>query len=98
METTPTFFIRDVHNFPDLNRAVKRDPYTGMRNLQNIWDFWTLLPECFHQTTIVMSDRGIPDGFRHMNFFGNILIQCITQITKEFELSSVLKQNKESRI
>jgi catalase len=23
---TPTFFIRDVHNFPDLNRAVKRDP------------------------------------------------------------------------
>jgi hypothetical protein len=29
---TPTFFIRDVHNFPDLNRAVKRDPYTGMRS------------------------------------------------------------------
>ncbi|MFR2648135.1 MAG: catalase, partial [Blautia coccoides] len=22
---TPTFFLRDVHNFPDLNRAVKRD-------------------------------------------------------------------------
>ncbi|MEG2144676.1 MAG: catalase, partial [Oscillospiraceae bacterium] len=26
---TPTFFIRDVHNFADLNRAVKRDPKTG---------------------------------------------------------------------
>ena len=67
---TPTFFIRDVHNFPDLNRAVKRDPMTGMRSAQNNWDFWTLLPECFHQTTVVMSDRGIPDGFRHMHFYG----------------------------
>lgn len=67
---TPTFFVRDVHNFPDLNRAVKRDPRTGMRSAQNNWDFWTLLPETFHQRTIVMSDRGIPDGFRHMHFFG----------------------------
>jgi len=67
---TPTFFLRDVHNFPDLNRAVKRDPYTGMRSAQNNWDFWTLLPECFHQVTVVMSDRGIPDGFRHMHLFG----------------------------
>ena len=67
---TPTFFIRDVHNFPDLNRAVKRDPRTGMRSAQNNWDFWTLLPETFHQRTVVMSDRGIPDGFRHMHFYG----------------------------
>lgn len=67
---TPVFFLRDAHNFPGLNRAVKRDPYTGMRNAQNNWDFWTLLPECFHQLTVVMSDRGIPDGFRHMHFYG----------------------------
>ena len=67
---TPTFFIRDVHNFPDLNRAVKRDPFTGMRSAQNTWDFWTLLPETFHQRTIVMSDRGIPASFRHMHVFG----------------------------
>lgn len=67
---TPTFFIRDVHNFSDLNRAVKRDPRSGMRSAQNNWDFWTLLPETFHQTTIVMSDRGIPASFRHMHFFG----------------------------
>ncbi len=67
---TPTFFIRDTHNFPDLNRAVKRDPKTGRRSAQNNWDFWTLLPECFHQITVVMSDRGIPATFRHMHFFG----------------------------
>lgn len=67
---TPTFFIRDVHNFSDLNRAVKRDPRTGRRSAQNNWDFWTLLPETFHQTTIVMSDRGIPASFRNMHVFG----------------------------
>ena len=67
---TPTFFVRDVHNFPDLNRAVKRDPYTGMRSAQNNWDFWTLLPETFHQRTVVMSDRGIPASFRHMHVYG----------------------------
>ena len=67
---TPTFFIRDVHNFSDLNRAVKRDPHTGRRSAQNNWDFWTLLPECFHQITITMSERGIPASFRNMNFYG----------------------------
>ncbi|NLP48399.1 MAG: catalase [Clostridiales bacterium] len=67
---TPTFFLRDVHNFADLNRAVKRDPRTGMRSAQNNWDFWTMLPESFHQRTITMSDRGIPASFRHMHFYG----------------------------
>lgn len=67
---TPVFFLRDMMHFPDLNRAVKRDPRTGMRSAQNNWDFWTLLPETFHQTTVVMSDRGIPASYRHMHFFG----------------------------
>lgn len=68
---TPVFFIRDAHNFPDLNRAVKRDPRTNLRFAQNNWDFWTLLPECFHQITVVMSDRGIPASYRHMHLFGS---------------------------
>lgn len=67
---TPTFFIRDVHNFSDLNRAVKRDPKTGRRSAQNNWDFWTLLPETFHQRTITMSERGIPASFRNMHIYG----------------------------
>src|SRR5690606_15000780 len=37
----------------------------------NNWDFWTLLPESLHQVTIVMSDRGIPRGYRHMHGFGS---------------------------
>nr|WP_276574981.1 catalase [Pseudomonas tohonis] len=68
---TPVFFLRDPLKFPDLNHAVKRDPRTGMRSAQNNWDFWTSLPEALHQVTIVMSDRGIPDGYRHMHGFGS---------------------------
>jgi catalase len=31
------------------------------------WDFWTLSPESAHQVTILMSDRGVPKGYCHMN-------------------------------
>ncbi|HVK51304.1 MAG TPA: catalase [Pseudoxanthomonas sp.] len=68
---TPVFFVRDPRKFPDLNKAVKRDPRTGMRSATNNWDFWTSLPEALHQVTIVMSDRGIPATFRHMHGFGS---------------------------
>lgn len=68
---TPVFFLRDPLKFPDLNHAVKRDPRTNMRSADNNWDFWTSLPEALHQVTIVMSDRGIPESYRHMDGFGS---------------------------
>lgn len=68
---TPVFFFRDPLKFPDLNRAVKRDPGTNLRDPENNWGFWTNLPEALHQVTIVMSDRGIPASYRHMHGFGS---------------------------
>nr|QDL90314.1 catalase [Trypanosomatidae sp. Fi-14] len=68
---TPVFFFRDPKKFVDLNHAIKRDPRSGLRNATFKWDFWTLLPEALHQVTITMSDRGIPDGYRHMHGFGS---------------------------
>ena len=35
------------------------------------WDFWTLSPESAHQVTILMSDRGIPASWRHMDGFSS---------------------------
>jgi catalase len=35
------------------------------------WDFWTKNPASLHQITILFSDRGTPDGFRHMDGFGS---------------------------
>jgi catalase len=68
---TPVFFHRDPLKFPDLNRAVKRDPRTNLRDPENNWGFWTGLPEALHQVTITMSERGIPRSYRHMHGFGS---------------------------
>lgn len=76
---TPVFFLRDPLRFPDLNRAVKRDPKTNMRNATNNWDFWTSLPEALHQVTITMSDRGIPLSYRHMNGYGSHTFSLINK-------------------
>ena len=35
------------------------------------WDFITLRPETTHQVCFLFSDRGIPDGYQHMNGYGS---------------------------
>lgn len=81
---TPVFFLRDPRKFPDLNKAVKRDPRTNMRSARNNWDFWTSLPEALHQVTIVMSDRGIPASYRHMHGFGSHTYSFINENNERF--------------
>jgi catalase len=36
-----------------------------------MWDFWSKAPESLHQVTMLFSDRGTPDGYRHMDGFGS---------------------------
>ncbi|MFA7665806.1 MAG: catalase [Burkholderiaceae bacterium] len=81
---TPVFFFRDPLKFPDLNHAVKRDPRTNLRSARNNWDFWSSLPEAFHQVTIVMSDRGIPASYRHMHGFGSHTFSFINAGNERF--------------
>ncbi|MDX3896145.1 catalase [Pusillimonas sp.] len=88
---TPVFFFRDPLKFPDLNHAVKRDPRTGMRSAQNNWEFWTGLPEALHQVTIVMSDRGIPVGFRNMHLFGSHTFSFINADNERFWVKFTFK-------
>jgi catalase len=68
---TPVFFVRDASKFQDFIHSQKRLPDTGMRSNEMQWDFWTLSPESAHQVTILMSDRGVPRTYRHMNGFGS---------------------------
>lgn len=35
------------------------------------WDFLTLRKESTHQVMFLFSDRGTPDGYRHMNGYGS---------------------------
>jgi catalase len=81
---TPVFFIRDPLKFSDLNHAVKRHPKTNLRNPHGNWDWWTLLPESLHQVTIIMSDRGLPDGYRHMHGFGSHTFSFINAENERF--------------
>jgi catalase len=68
---TPVFFIRDPLKFSDFIHTQKRDPQTNLKSPTMMWDFWSLSPESLHQVTILFSDRGTPDGFRHMNGYGS---------------------------
>jgi catalase len=68
---TPIFFMRDPSKFQDFIRSQKRRADNGMRDHEMQWDFWTLSPESAHQVTFLMSDRGIPRTYRHMNGYGS---------------------------
>src|SRR3954470_19829074 len=68
---TPVFFVRDALKFPDFIHTQKRHPKTNMRSPTAMWDFWSLSPESLHQVTILMSDRGLPQSYRHVDGFGS---------------------------
>ncbi len=68
---TPVFFIKDPKKFSDFIHTQKRDPYTNCKSATMMWDFWSLNPESLHQVTILMSGRGTPYGYRHMDGFGS---------------------------
>lgn len=68
---TPVFFIKDAKKFPDFIHTQKRDPKTNLKSPTMMWDFWSLNPESLHQIMILFSDRGTPDGHRHMNGYGS---------------------------
>ncbi|XP_030056646.1 catalase [Microcaecilia unicolor] len=68
---TPIFFIKDPFMFPSFIHTQKRNPQTHLKDPDMVWDFWTLRPESLHQVFFLFSDRGIPDGHRHMNGYGS---------------------------
>jgi catalase len=68
---TPIFFVRDPSKFQDFIHSQKRLPDTNLRSNDMQWDFWTLSPESAHQVSFLMSDRGTPRTWRHMNGYGS---------------------------
>ncbi|MDO9265950.1 MAG: catalase [Sulfurimonas sp.] len=81
---TPVFFVRDPQKFPDFIHTQKRDPRSNLRSNTAAWDFWSLSPESLHQVTILMSDRGLPKGFRHVNGFGSHTYSLINEQNERF--------------
>lgn len=68
---TPIFFLRDPFLFPSFIHTQKRNPQTHLKDPDMFWDFISLRPETTHQVCFLFSDRGTPDGYRHMNGYGS---------------------------
>lgn len=68
---TPVFFIKDPKKFSHFIHTQKRDPKTNCKSPTMMWDFFSLNPESLHQVLILMSDRGTPFSYRHMDGFGS---------------------------
>ncbi|KAI8870529.1 catalase, partial [Ramicandelaber brevisporus] len=76
---TPVFFIRDPSKFPDFIHTQKRHPATNCHDADMFWDFLSLVPESLHQVTILFSDRGTPDGYRHMNGYSSHTLKLVNE-------------------
>ncbi len=69
--TTTTYFFSDPILFPSFIHTQKRNPETHLKDPTAFWDFISLRPETTHQVSFLFSDRGIPDGYRHMNGYSS---------------------------
>jgi len=76
---TPVFFVKDPKKFGDFIHTQKRDPFTNCKSPTMMWDYWSLNPESLHQVLILMSDRGTPNGYRHMNGYGSHTFSLINK-------------------
>ena len=74
---TPVFFLRDGMKFPDFIHTQKRNPRTHLKDPDMFWDFLSLVPESIHQVSILFSDRGTPDGFRHLNGYSSHTLKLV---------------------
>ncbi|KAJ1936522.1 catalase A, partial [Kickxella alabastrina] len=65
--------------FPDFIHTQKRDPRTHLKNLDMQWDFWSHVPESLHQVMILFSNRGTPDGYRHMHGYSSHTLKLVKE-------------------
>ncbi len=88
---TPVFFIRDPLKFPDFIHTQKRLPDSNLKSNEMMWDFWSKSPESLHQITTLFSNRGTPDGYRHMHGYGSHTYSFINANNERFWVKFHLK-------
>ena len=100
---TPVFFVKDPKKFGDFIHTQKRDPRTNCKSPTMMWDFWSLNPESLHQVLILMSDRGTPFSYRHMNGYSSHTFSMINAhnervwIKFHFKTARVLKTSRTTK-
>jgi len=91
---TPIFFLRDPLLFPSFLHTQKRNPQTHLKDHDMFWDFISLRPETTHQVSFLFSDRGIPDGYRHMNGYGSHTFKLVNAAGKPVYCKFHFKTNQ----
>ena len=66
-----------VLQFPDFIHTQKRNARTNLKDPDAHWDFASLVPESIHQFTVLFSDRGTPDGYRHLNGYSSHTLKLV---------------------
>jgi catalase len=87
----PVFFVRDPLKFPDFVHARRRHPRSNLRDAAMQWDFLSRSPESLHATTVMMSDRGRPASYRHMNGYGGHAYSLLNADNERFWVKFHLK-------
>ncbi|KAL8958164.1 MAG: hypothetical protein Q9193_004724 [Seirophora villosa] len=79
---TPVFFLRDPAKFPHFIHTQKRHPATHLTHADDstmFWDYLSQNPEAVHQVLILMGDRGIPYGYRHMHGYAGHTMKLVNK-------------------
>ncbi|KAK3374194.1 catalase-like domain-containing protein [Lasiosphaeria ovina] len=77
---TPVFFLRDPAKFPYFIHTQKRDPSTHLSSgdvSTMFWDYLCNNLESVHQVMVLLGDRGIPDGYRHMHGYSGYTFKFV---------------------
>lgn len=80
--------------FPSLIHSQKRNPQTNLKDPDAFWDFLSLRPESVHQVLFLFSDRGIPDGYRHMHGFGSHTFKVVNSSDEAHYVKFHFKTNQ----
>lgn len=91
---TPVFFLNDPQKFPDFIHSQKKNPRTNLPDPAAMYEFWANHPQSLHQMTILMSDRGIPYSYRHMNGYGSHTLSFYNQQGQRYWVKFHLKTNQ----
>ena len=66
-------------------------PDSNLKSDNMMWDFCSKSPESLHQITTLFSNRGTPDGYRHMNGYGSHTFSLINANNERFWVKFHLK-------
>ncbi len=91
---TPVFFIRDPLKFADFIHTQKRNPMTNLKDPHMFWYFLSLTPESIHQVTILLSDRGTPKTYRHMNGYSTHTFKWYNSKREYFWMNSQIETDQ----